>query len=150
MSKEILEKFDAATKEFCAVAKSVTITKLHQSPGEGEWSAAYVIHHLADSDAHFLVRFLNVLAVDRPAIVPFDEESFPLALAYENRSVATSLNSIDASRAHLVDILSHVDDAVWQRVGIHAERGELTLSAILQLTTDHRTGHIEQLQKLLN
>jgi len=149
MSKEILEKFDAATKEFCAVAKSVSITELHQSPGKGEWSAAYVIHHLADSDAHFLVRFLNVLAVDRPAIVPFDEESFPVALAYENRSVAISLESIDASRAHLVDILNNVDESAWGRVGIHAERGEMTLSAILQLTTNHRTGHIEQLQNLL-
>jgi len=108
-----------------------------------------VIHHLADSDAHFLVRFLNVLAVDRPAIVPFDEESFPVALAYENRSVAISLESIDASRAHLVDILNNVDESAWGRVGIHAERGEMTLSAILQLTTNHRTGHIEQLQNLL-
>ena len=86
MSKEILAKFDAATQEFCSLAKSVNIYTLHALPEEGEWSAAYVIHHLADSDAHFLVRFLNVLAVEHPAIVPFDEESFPAALGYEGRN----------------------------------------------------------------
>jgi hypothetical protein len=149
MSKEILAKFDAATQEFCAVAKSVNIYKLHAVPAPGEWSASFVIHHLADSDAHFLVRFLNVLSVDRPAIVPFDEESFPAALAYEGRSVAISLNAIEATRAHLVDILSHVSEDVWNRTGVHAERGEMSLTSILELTTNHRVGHIEQLQKLI-
>ena len=149
MSKEILAKSDAATQEFCSLAKSVNIYTLHALPEEGEWSAAYVIHHLADSDAHFLVRFLNVLAVEHPAIVPFDEESFPAALGYEGRSVAISLGAIDASRAHLVDILSHLDSSVWERKGVHAERGELSLTALLELTTNHRVGHIEQLNKLL-
>jgi uncharacterized damage-inducible protein DinB len=149
MSKEILAKFDAATQEFCTLAKSVNIYKLHAAPSEGEWSAAFVIHHLADSDSHFVVRFLNVLSEDSPQIVPFNEESFPKALRYESRSIAISLNAIEAARAHVVDLLSHIDDASWNRSGFHSERGEMTLTAILELTTKHRLDHIEQLHKLV-
>ncbi len=147
MTKEILAQFESATKEFCAVAKSLPVASVHTVPAPGEWSNAYVIHHLADSDAHFLVRFLNVLSVDKPAIVPFDEEVFPAALRYEGRSVSTSLAAIEASCSHLVDILKQLDGDDWSRTGIHAERGELTLSELLQLTTNHRVGHIDQLKK---
>ena len=147
MTQETLVQFESATKEFCSLAKSLPVSKIHQAPAPGEWSPVYVIHHLADSDAHFLVRFLNILSVEKPAIVPFDEAAFPSALRYEGRSVTISLAAIEASCAQLVDILRQVGESDWNRTGIHAESGELTLTEILQVTTNHRTGHIDQLKK---
>ena len=147
MTKEILEQFDSATREFCEVARAIPSERLHVAQSEGEWSPAYVIHHLADSDAHFLVRFLNVLSSENPTIVPFDEEAFPIALHYPGRTVETSIAAIEASRAHAVDILKEVPDADWNRVGVHSQRGEMTLTDLLVLTTNHRKEHIEQLKK---
>ena len=147
MTKEILEQFDSATREFCEVARAIPSERLHVAQSEGEWSPAYVIHHLADSDAHFLVRFLNVLSSENPTIVPFDEEAFPIALHYPGRTVETSLAAIEASRAHAVDFLKEVPDADWNRVGVHSQRGEMTLTDLLVLTTNHRKEHIEQLKK---
>jgi len=147
MSKELLEQFAAANREFCEYAKSIPAEKLHTPPAEGEWSPAFVIHHMADSDAHFLVRFLNVLSTDKPAIIPFDEEAFPTALGYTGRSVATSIAALEASCAQLVDIFANVSDDVWSRTGVHTVRGEMSATALLELTLGHRTGHLEQLKK---
>lgn len=147
MTKEILAEFQSATHEFCALAKSIPVEKLDVVPEPGEWPPSYVIHHLADSDAHFLVRFLNVLTTEKPAIIPFDEESFPEGLRYAGRSAPISIAAIEASCAQLVDILTQLDADSWNRTGIHAERGEMTLSAILQLTTNHRVAHLDQLKK---
>ena len=147
MTKEILARFESATHEFLNAARLVPAEKLEIAPDEGEWPPSYVIHHLADSDAQFLVRFINVLSMDRPAIVPFDESTFPGALDYPNRNIATSLTAIDSSCAHLVDILKNVNEAGWNRTGMHVERGELTLSALLELTTNHRIGHIDQISR---
>ena len=149
MTKEILAHFQTSTSEFLEVAESIPSEKLHQVAVPGEWPASYVIHHLADSDAHFLVRFLNILSVDGPAIIPFDEASFPSALCYPGRSVGVSLTAIASSCAHAVDILSQLDEVSWNRTGFHAERGELSLSALLQLTTNHRLDHIDQLRKAI-
>jgi len=146
MTKEILAQFLAATAEFVATAESLSEEQLNRVPAPGEWSAAYVIHHLADSDAHFLVRFLNLLSVDKPAIIPFDEEAFPSSLHYEGRSVANSLHSIKSSAAHVNDILSQISDQEWTRSGLHPERGEVTVTDVLRLTTNHRVGHIDQLK----
>ena len=60
-----------------------------------------------------------------------------------NRSIA----AIEASRAHAVDILKEVPEADWNRVGVHSQRGEMSLTDLLALTTNHRKEHIEQLKK---
>ena len=147
MTKEILTKFESATYEFCALAKSIPSEKLEVAPEPGEWPVSFVIHHLADTDAHFLVRFLNVLALDNPAIIAFDEESFPSAFHYEGRSTRISIAAIEASCAQLVDILRQLDTESWGRKGIHSENGDFTLSALLELATSHRLAHLEQLKK---
>jgi uncharacterized damage-inducible protein DinB len=147
MSKEILGQYQSSTRAFLELARSIAPEKLNVAPASGEWSPAYVIHHLADSDAHFLVRFLNLLSVDNPEIVPFDEESFPTALIYIGRNVTTSIASIEASCNHLVDILSQVSEADWVRTGFHPQRGSMTMTALLELTTNHRNEHLQQLSK---
>lgn len=147
MTSQILASFESATYEFCALAKSIPNERLEVAPEPGEWPAAYVIHHLADTDAHFLVRFLNVLALDNPAIIAFDEESFPSAFHYGGRSTRISIAAIEASCAQLVDILRQLDTGSWDRKGIHSQNGEFTLTALLELATSHRIAHLDQLKK---
>ena len=147
MTKALLEQFESATREFCEVARAIPADKLGVPLGEGEWPPTYVIHHLADSDAHFLVRFLNVLSAENPTIVPFDEEAFPTVLHYPGRDVEISLAAIETSLAHAVEILKQIPDSDWNRSGYHPQRGEMTLSDLLALTTGHRLEHIGQLKK---
>ena len=147
MTQALLEQFEAATRDFVAAAKAIPEEELHHSPSSGEWSPAYVIHHLADSDAYFLTRFLNALSVENATIVPFDEEIFPTALRYAGRSVEVSIAAIEASSAHAIDILKQITDSEWVRTGVHPARGEMSLSDLLALTLNHRTEHLDQLKK---
>jgi hypothetical protein len=147
MSQAILELFESSTREFCSVASAIPVDQLEVVHVEGEWPASYVIHHLADADAYFLTRYFNVLSVDKPAIVPFDESQFPKALRYAGRTVLASIAAIQASAALLVEVLSQLSESEWERTGVHAERGELTLSQLLQVATNHRIEHIDQLKK---
>jgi uncharacterized damage-inducible protein DinB len=147
MTQALLEQFEAATRDFVVAAKAIPEEELHHSPSSGDWSPAYVIHHLADSDAYFLTRFLNALSVENATIVPFDEEIFPTALRYAGRSVAVSIAAIEASSAHAIDILKQITDSEWVRTGVHPARGEMSLSDLLALTLNHRTEHLDQLKK---
>jgi len=147
MTQALLEQFEAATRDFVVAAKAIPEEELHHSPSSGDWSPAYVIHHLADSDAYFLTRFLNALSVENATIVPFDEEIFPTALRYAGRSVEVSIAAIEASSAHAIDILKQITDSEWVRTGVHPARGEMSLSDLLALTLNHRTEHLDQLKK---
>ena len=47
-------------------------------------------------------------------------------------------------------MLKLVADADWKRVGIHSEKGEVTLAEVLTLASNHTHSHVEQLQEIIS
>ncbi len=150
MSKVLLAEYAKNCTELLELARSIGAEDLVKSPTESQWSAAFVIHHMADADAHFATRFLQILTADKPAIAPFDEEIYPARLKYAERNASDSLLAISGLQAVVANILSLVSDSDWLRVGIHAEKGEVTLSDILTLTNNHVVAHTGQLRQIIN
>ena len=143
--KQILEKYHSSAISFVEEGAKISAEGLTKSK-EGEWSAAFVIHHIADAEIQFGVRYANALCEDNPTIVPFDEEKFPTGLQYNNRSVAVSLNSLAASHAMNYEILKNASDADWSRISTHPQRGAVTLLQLVTLSANHIEGHIDQLK----
>ncbi len=150
MSKVLLAEYSSNAKEFLKLAQSISVEERTKKPAPDQWSAAFVIHHMADADAHFATRFLQILTADKPAIAPFDEEIYPARLKYAERNASDSLLAISGLQAVVVNILSLVSDSDWSRVGIHAEKGEVTLSDILTYTNNHVVAHTDQLRQITN
>jgi len=142
---EILSKYHTSAMTFVDEGKRISADALNQSK-DGEWSAAFVIHHIADAEIQFGVRYANALCEDNPTIVPFDEEKFPVGLQYGKRSVAVSLQSLAASHAMNYEILKNASDADWTRVSTHPQRGEVTLLQLVTLSANHIESHIAQLK----
>ena len=150
VSQELVNTYIANCADFEKVVRSIGANDLSRIAKEGEWSAAYVIHHMADADMHFATRFLHILTVDKPAIVPFDEDVYPDRLKYAARDAHDSLASIIGLHKVVANILKLVDDADWKRAGIHSEKGEITLAEVLTLASNHTHSHVEQLQEIIS
>jgi hypothetical protein len=142
---ELLKKYRSTSLAFIQAAGEIKPSSFN-SAKEGEWSPAFVIHHVADAEVQFGVRYANALAEDNPQVIPFDEEKFPTALQYQNRSVEASLNAMTALHAMNYEILKNATDADWQRVSTHPQRGTVTLFDLVSLGTDHTAGHVTQLK----
>jgi hypothetical protein len=143
--QQLLEKYHSSAISFVEEAERISAQALQQSR-DGEWSAAFIIHHIADAEIQFGVRYANALCEDNPTIVPFDEEKFPIGLQYEKRSVAISLQSLAASHAMNYEILKNASDADWDRISTHTQRGAVTLLQLVTLSANHIEGHIAQLK----
>jgi hypothetical protein len=143
--QQLLEKYHSSAISFVEEAERISDQALRQSK-DGEWSAAFVIHHIADAEIQFGVRYANALCEDNPTIVPFDEEKFPIGLQYEKRSVAISLQSLAASHAMNYEILKNASDADWDRISTHPQRGAVTLLQLVTLSGNHIESHITQLK----
>ena len=141
----LLEKYHSSAISFVAEGRKISAQKLTHSK-DGEWSAAFVIHHIADAEIQFGVRYANALCEENPSIIPFDEEKFPTGLQYDKRSVAVSLDSLAASHAMNYEILKNASSDDWNRISTHPERGEVTLFQIVTLAANHIEGHIAQLK----
>jgi hypothetical protein len=143
--QQLLEKYHSSAISFVEEAERISAQALQQSK-DGEWSAAFVIHHIADAEIQFGVRYANALCEDNPTIVPFDEEKFPIGLQYEKRSVAISLQSLAASHAMNYEILKNASDTDWDRISTHPQRGAVTLLQLVTLSGNHIESHIAQLK----
>ena len=148
MSKEQLAEYSSAVNNFFEVLNSFSTSDLSKSPSANDWSAAFVVHHMADSESYFLTRYYNTLTENRPSIHPFDEDLFPASLKYAERDPQKSIGFIKASSAILVDVLQSVSAESWNRISIHPEAGELKVSDILGKAISHTNAHTGQLKEI--
>jgi uncharacterized damage-inducible protein DinB len=144
---ERLKRFETHGKEFLDIL--ATIPEAHRyTMVNGGWSAAYVVHHMADGELHFASRYLHAIGDENPNIQPFDEESYPERVNYALRKVKTSLAAIAGVRALASEILANATDADWNKVSNHPELGPVTLSELFEKADKHIVGHTQQLREI--
>lgn len=142
-----LEGFSQKTADFLD-ALALFPDRARTIAPEGEWSAAYIVHHVADGELHFAARYLHTLGSDNPTMVYFQEERYPEALHYEQRSIAKSLASIAGIRAMIFEVLSTVDEGAWSRTTTSEDGASYTLIELVEKAGSHLVSHTEQLRAL--
>ncbi len=120
----------------------MTREQLTARPVAGKWSTLEVICHLADFEPILADRMKQIIALDQPALKGVDENRFATSLGYQDRELEEELAIISATRAQMARILRKLPDAALERVGVHSERGPLTLERILTLNTKHIPHHV--------
>ena len=145
MSHEKLVEYSKNLDAFMAQAKQINDESAMLPGGDGQWSPAFVLHHVADAEMHFAIRYFNALVIDKPLVIPFDEDEYPDVLNYEGRDWANSL-ALVASIGKLVQVtLTPITSEQWERTSIHPELGEVSISTLIGKAGDHMAAHTEQL-----
>jgi len=148
-SREILAKFISNGEDFISTARAIREADLAKTPIAGEWSAAFVLHHMCDGDLHFATRYLNNLAEDNPEISPFNEEIYPDRINYAKRDPLASLAAIEGIFQTTKNILAIVSESGWLRTSVHAERGVITLAHMVSISAGHSKAHANQLRTVI-
>jgi hypothetical protein len=149
MSNEVIAEFWDSGNRFIQIAKSVSSEKLHKSNQNDEWSPANIIHHIADAEAHFYVRYLRVLTENLPTTEFFDENVYPELLHYEKRDVNASIALIEGIRAASVSLFGNFNEEDWQRKGLTSDGNEFVLIALIKKARSHINDHANQLSSTL-
>jgi hypothetical protein len=149
MSNEVIAEFWDSGNRFIQIAKSVSSEKLHKSNQNDEWSPANIIHHIADAEAHFYVRYLRVLTENVPTTEFFDENVYPELLHYEKRDVNASIALIEGIRAASISLFNNFKEEDWQRKGLTSDGNEFVLIALIKKARSHINDHANQLSAAL-
>ncbi|TSA21141.1 MAG: hypothetical protein D4R69_03705 [Actinomycetales bacterium] len=148
-SHELLAEFIKNGENFISTARSIREADLAKTPIAGEWSAAFVLHHMCDGDLHFATRYLYNLAEDNPEISPFNEDIYPDRINYAKRDPLASLAAIEGIFQAVKNILAIVPEGDWLRTSVHAERGVITLAGIVSIAAGHSKAHANQLRTVI-
>ncbi len=149
MSQETLTEYFQNYQEFLAVAKNFDATNVEVSKEAGEWSPAYVLHHVADAEMHFATRYFNALTINKPVVIPFEEDLYPSVLNYAERDWANSLAIIESVGKLVHVTLSAITSQQWEKISIHPDAGEVSISFLMGKARNHMASHTEQLRNLL-
>jgi len=145
MSIELLQTYRKNIDGFIARAKEFDDSTANQMHAAGEWSPAYVIHHVADGEMHFAIRYFNSLTINSPQIINFNEDLYPTVLNYQGRDWRNSLALIESIANLVVAALDGISDEQWGSKSIHPELGEVTLELLITKACEHSLAHTAQL-----
>jgi uncharacterized damage-inducible protein DinB len=138
----LIENYLAGPRTLRQAVAGMSGEQLRARPIAGMWSTLEVVCHLADFDPILADRMKRIIAEDRPALLGADEKRFAAALAYHDRDIEEELAILEHTRSQMARILRTISPDALKRVGVHNERGELTLERMINTAINHIPHHV--------
>ena len=146
--QELIATYKDGYNEVARALEGFPAGSLTAHPIEGKWSAAEIVHHLADSETTSGLRLRRLLVEDHPLIQGYDQDAYAAALNYNQRDPAPSLEAFRCARATAAQLFDFMSDEDWQREGTHSESGSYTAEDWLKIYAVHAHNHASQIRRL--
>lgn len=121
---------------------------IHTPPVQGQWSIAEIFAHLRASDDMLMPRVYAILVRDQSPLTAYDERYWVEVVGYAEADFHPSLMLFTLRRAELVDVLRQLTSDDWQRIGIHEERGPISLLEMVKGWVEHEEEHYAQMANI--
>ncbi|WP_078952252.1 DinB family protein [Streptomyces sp. NRRL F-5755] len=141
---ELLQTTPGAVRK---MVESVPADRLLVAPGDGEWNAVQIVHHLADNEAVNAVRIRSVLTEDTPEIFGYDSD--PWTRFFSVEPVEDALERFEVSRRNTVALVRSLSSEDLDRKGVLSYRGAESLRVLLAVLAGHDRDHLDQLRDTL-
>jgi uncharacterized damage-inducible protein DinB len=115
---------------------------------EGKWSVVAVVRHLVDSEIIYGYRMRLAIAADLPPLPGYDQDAWARRLRYEDEDLSACLDEFEALRRVNLRWLAGLEGGERERAGMHSERGEESVTRIVQLLAAHDLVHLAQIRRI--
>ncbi len=133
---------DDLAREVARLPEAATLWK----PSDKDWSQHEVLTHIWIADHFvFLPRLRAMAEQDRPPLLVIDEVALQKAEWRADRPRADLLAGFQADRAAELALLAAVD---WDRPGVHAALGPITIGWVAQYALGHTWEHASQMLRV--
>lgn len=146
--QKLIDRYADGYNEVMRALEGIPADKLTAHLIPGKWSAAEIIHHLADSEMMSAIRLRRLLVEDNPAIQGYPEAVYAERLVYNTRDIAPALEAFKAARTTTVQLLERMTEDDWQRKGTHSEAGAYGSEIWLKTYAAHAHDHAAQIRRL--
>jgi hypothetical protein len=117
-------------------------------PPAGEWGAAQVLAHMAESERLLLDRLNQLMNQPEPLLRAPSREIQEYGASLMGGTIEDNLAAFNSHRGEVVSLLMGLSLRDWERTGTHEKHGEVTIADVVENFIDHDTEHLEQLESL--
>ena len=121
--------------------------ELRYVPAPGAWSAKEIVIHMADSETVVVDRMKRVIAEERPPLRTMYQELWTRRLRYAELDHRPYLPLFKLLRETMAGVLRTLDEADFERVGVHDELGDITLQGLIVRYAEHAENHAAQIER---
>lgn len=142
-----LDLLEATPEILCALMTELTEADARWKPAPERFSIAEVLAHLSHSESHcYRMRLDRFMAETRPEFEPDDAQMY-LNL-YRDADPEDAFDHFEEQRENNLEFLRDLPAGAGERLALHKEYGEITLSQMLNEWALHDLGHIRQIAEL--
>ena len=121
---------------------------LDRRPEPDEWCCTELVSHMCEMERRYIERLERMVRLDEPRIEAFDGDSIEHEEPGWEQGVYDLMDDFSVQRRQAVYLLWSLDDADWQRRGLHPYLGPLTIMQVAREMNEHDLAHLWQLRKL--
>jgi hypothetical protein len=145
---KLIERYASGPDEVASSIEGISSEGLTAHPLPGKWSAAEIVHHLADSETIAGIRLRKLLVEDKPVIHGYDQDAYAARLRYNLRDLRPAWEAFRSTRGTTLQLLRGMSEEDWQRTGWHTDAGLYTPERWLEIYAEHAHKHAEQIRRL--
>jgi hypothetical protein len=147
-SAQLIDNYAAAPSSIKTAIEGLTEAQFLHKSGKDEWSIHEIIVHLADSEAIGYTRIRKTLAEHEPELTVYDEAAWAKQLNYQELDRDLALKLFTTLRSASAALLRTIPPDAWERVGIHAENGRMTIYNLFNIYLEHGEVHRRQIERV--
>ncbi len=140
-----VDRVDAVVRRLEARARVHAPGLTSADPRSGErWDEGQVWAHLAEFIPYWIVQIGTVLAADQPPVfgrTQVDPHRISEIARRREESPAVLMTTVRDEAGELRILLAGLDEAAWERRGVHPTLGPMTVTRIVE---EFLVGHLEQ------
>lgn len=135
--------------QLSALVEGLTHEQLNTPFLANEWTVQQNVHHVADSHMNAFIRMKQVLTIETPTIIAYDQDLWA-TLADYTLPISVSLQLLASLHARWVALFESFSEADFARKGIHPATGEISVESILNAYAEHGKAHLDQITRTLS
>lgn len=136
-------------RQLAHLVEGVPAEKLRQSPAPDKWSVIEILAHLADAEVGSTWRYRQMIEHDGIALTSFDQGLWQRLGQYSSRDPEESLRLFSLLRQTNLQLFDRLTPVEWERHGVHAERGPMSVRDLAIQIAGHDLNHVEQIRTIL-
>lgn len=136
-----IDEYEAGSTRPYRWLANLTPSEIDSHPVANTWSIREVVVHILDSDLAATHRMRRIAAEETPLLIAYDETAFAKNLRYDaaNLTVVTELFAMN--RKFTAEFLRSLPGEAFARVGVHNQRGKVTLGEMIGMYVNHLSHH---------
>jgi uncharacterized damage-inducible protein DinB len=146
---DLLEALRRTPKILSQFVATIPESKLDVRRGDGFWTVAEHVSHLAQVQPMLLKRFERFTNEEHPEFVPYlpgaakEESDTPPRM-----SMASALDQFAQNRAMQLRLLENTDSVTWERTATHPEYDQYSLYIMTRHVLMHDHWHMYRMEEL--